>query len=61
MTKEEHLITLREQYIRLSRQYLTQLQEGRSLRDLKDMANVIKVLVTEIERLEHDLDESGKN
>ena len=61
MTKEEHLITLREQYIRLSRQYLAQLQEGRSLKDLKDMANVIKVLVTEIERLEHDLDDQGKD
>jgi flagellar biosynthesis chaperone FliJ len=55
MTKEEHLVTLREQYIHLSRQYVARLQEGKSINDLKDMASVIRVLVAEIEQLEDDL------
>lgn len=53
MDKASHLAYLKEKYIQLSRQYLDGLQQGRSVSDLKDLADVIRTLITEIEQLEN--------
>jgi hypothetical protein len=60
MTKEEHLETLREQYISLSRRYLVELQTGKSIRDLKDIRDTIAVLVGEIEVMENDIESTSQ-
>jgi hypothetical protein len=54
MEKEAHLEFLRQKYIDLSRQYLTALHEGTSIEQLKDLADVIRILISEIETLEQD-------
>jgi hypothetical protein len=61
MTKEQHLDNLREQYISLSRQYLVELQTGKSIRDLKDIRDTIAVLVGEIEVMENDIESAKRN
>lgn len=55
MTKEEHLLELKEQYIELSRQYLQKLHEGKTLRELVDLRNTISILITEIEEIDASL------
>jgi hypothetical protein len=54
MEKEAHLEFLRQKYIELSRQYLTALHEGKTIDQMKDLADVIRILITEIEILERD-------
>jgi hypothetical protein len=52
MDKEIHLQYLRGKYIELSRKYLNELHQGKSKEQLKDLADVIKQLIEEMERLE---------
>lgn len=55
MDKETHLQNLREQYLQLSRQYLQELQNGKTIQNLKDMSMVINTLVSEIDAIEQDI------
>jgi hypothetical protein len=55
MEREVHLEFLKQKYIQLSRQYLTGLHEGRTVEQLKDLADLIRVLISEIEILERDI------
>jgi hypothetical protein len=52
MDKELHLEFLRRKYIELSRTYLNELQAGKTTEELKDLAEVIGILIKEIEQLE---------
>jgi hypothetical protein len=52
MNKELHLEYLRSKYIDLSRQYLNELHAGKTIKQLKDLAEVIGILIKEIEQLE---------
>jgi hypothetical protein len=52
MNKELHLEYLRSKYIDLSRQYLNELHAGKTKEQLKDLAEVIGILIKEIEELE---------
>jgi flagellar biosynthesis chaperone FliJ len=61
MDKETHLQNLTEQYIRLSRQYLQELQNGKTIQNLKDMSMVIGTLVSEIDSLTQDLQRNKVN
>jgi len=47
-----HLQFLRSKYIELSRKYLNEMHSGKSKEQLKDLADVIKQLIDEMERLE---------
>jgi flagellar biosynthesis chaperone FliJ len=61
MDKETHLQNLTEQYVRLSRQYLQELQNGKTIQNLKDMSMVIATLVAEIDSLTADLQQNKVN
>lgn len=52
MDKQEHLQYLKEKYIELSRQFLTELQNGKSIHMLRDLSSVINTLLKEIDALE---------
>lgn len=52
MKKAEHLAYLRQKYIELSRQFLDELQNGKSIHMLRDLSAVIDTLRDEIEALE---------
>jgi len=60
MDKETHLHYLREKYIQLSRQYLQELQSGKKIRELEDMAELISSLVVEIDAYEQELNNSDE-
>lgn len=57
MMKETHLTNLREQYISLSRQYLNELQAGKTIQTLKELKFTIETLVKEIDEIEQALEE----
>jgi hypothetical protein len=61
MDKETHLQNLTEQHVRLSRQYLQELQNGKTIQNLKDMSMVIATLVAEIDSLTADLQQNKVN
>ncbi len=52
MDKQKQVEHLRTKYIELSRQYLTQLQSGKTISELKDLADLIGSLVAEIDVME---------
>ena len=52
MDKQEHLRYLKEKYIELSRQFLQELQNGKSIHMLRDLSAVINTLLKEIDELE---------
>lgn len=52
MDKQEHLRYLKEKYIELSRQFLLELQNGKSIHMLRDLSAVINTLLKEIDELE---------
>jgi len=52
MDKQEHLQYLKEKYIELSRQFLLELQNGKSIHMLRDLSAVINTLLKEIDELE---------
>lgn len=52
MDKQEHLRYLKEKYIELSRQFLQELQNGKSIHMLRDLSSVINTLLKEIDELE---------
>ena len=52
MDKTAHLQYLKEKYIELSRQFLTELQNGKSIHMLRDLSTVINTLLKEIDALE---------
>jgi hypothetical protein len=54
MEKAVHLEYLRGKYIQLSRQYLDELNNGKTIEQLKDLADVISTLIAEMEILEND-------
>jgi hypothetical protein len=58
MDKKEHLQYLKEKYIELSRQFLKELQDGKSIHMLRDLSAVINTLLQEIDQLEKS--EDGK-
>jgi hypothetical protein len=60
MDKQEHLQYLKEKYIELSRQFLSELQNGKSIHMLKDLSAVINTLLKEIDVLEKPEDEKKK-
>ena len=52
MDKQQHLQYLKEKYIELSRQFLLELQNGKSIHMLRDLSTVINTLLKEIDELE---------
>lgn len=52
MDKETHLQDLRQQYVKLSRDFLNELQSGKSFKSLEDLRAVILTLVEEIQAME---------
>lgn len=52
MDKQTHLDYLKEKYIQLSRQFLGELQNGKSIHMLRDLSSVINTLLKEIDALE---------
>lgn len=52
MDKQAHLKYLKEKYIELSRQFLTELQNGKSIHMLRDISSVMNTLLKEIDELE---------
>lgn len=52
MDKQEHLRYLKEKYIELSRQFLQELQNGKSIHMLRDLSAVINTLLKEIDEME---------
>jgi hypothetical protein len=54
MGKELHLEFLRGKYIQLSREYLNELHRGKTVEQLKGFAEVINILIKEIDVLEKD-------
>ncbi len=56
MDKVEHLQYLKEKYIELSRQFLLELQNGKSIHMLRDLSTVINTLLKEIDDLEKSID-----
>lgn len=52
MDKQAHLQYLKEKYIELSRQFLVELQNGKSIHMLRDLSTVINTLLKEIDELE---------
>ena len=53
MDKQEHLRYLKQKHSELSRQFLLELNEGKSIQLLKDISTVINTLLQEIEALEN--------
>lgn len=53
MDRVGQLEFLRSKYIQFSRQYIEQLRKGKTTQELKDIADVIKVIITEMEILEN--------
>lgn len=52
MNRLQHLEFLRGKYIQLSRQYLNELHKGKTVDELRDLADVIGTLIKEMEQLE---------
>jgi len=57
MDKQEHLQYLKKKYIELSRQFLVELQNGKSIHMLRDLSTVINTLLKEIDQLEETSNE----
>jgi hypothetical protein len=60
MDKQAHLQYLKEKYIELSRQFLLELQNGKSIHMLRDLSTVINTLLKEIDELEKSPGEGNK-
>jgi hypothetical protein len=61
MDKQEHLQYLKEKYIELSRQFLVELQNGKSIHMLRDLSAVINTLLKEIDEMEKTDDGKKKS
>ena len=55
MDRESHLEFLRQKYLQLSREYIRALQQGKTPHELKDVGEVIRLLIDEMEALEKDV------
>ncbi len=52
MDQKQHLEYLRQKYIDLNQQFVSELKDGKSIHMLKDLSVVINTLLKEIEALE---------
>lgn len=52
MEQEEHLEYLKKKYVELSRQFLAELNEGKSIHMLKGLSSVMETLIKEISDME---------
>lgn len=61
MDKQEHLRYLKQKHSELSRQFLLELNDGKSIQLLKDISAVITTLLQEIEALENTGDQQMRS